>query len=155
MRCAKVNSPSLIRIRRSCCGLANIEFRGGKLLIASFFWNHFCDARRCQMQSYLVYDCRNEFPLLTNDLWRAELSGCIDQANQAHLFELAAFVYISPLPGCSTKQSQAIYRQTACRSFHQDQFRMDVRVASTTPSKSSSMRIVNSGAVQGNRILTH
>ena len=33
-------------------------------------------------------------PLLTNDLGRIELSRCIDQANQTHQFELAAFVYM-------------------------------------------------------------
>ena len=33
-------------------------------------------------------------PLLTNDIWRTELSRCIDQANQTHQFELAAFVYM-------------------------------------------------------------
>ncbi len=33
-------------------------------------------------------------PLLTNDLWRVELSRYIDEANQTHQFELAAFVYM-------------------------------------------------------------
>ena len=33
-------------------------------------------------------------PLLSNDIWRIELSRCIDQANQTHQFELVAFVYM-------------------------------------------------------------
>ena len=42
----------------------------------------------------LTFSTYRRMPLLTNDLWRAELSRCIDQANQPHLFELAAFVYM-------------------------------------------------------------
>jgi putative transposase len=42
----------------------------------------------------LTFSTYRRTPLLTNDLWRIELSRCIDQANQTHQFELAAFVYM-------------------------------------------------------------
>ncbi|MDX1926108.1 MAG: transposase [Pirellulaceae bacterium] len=42
----------------------------------------------------LTFSTYRRTPLLTNDLWRIELSRCIDQANQTHQFELTAFVYM-------------------------------------------------------------
>ena len=42
----------------------------------------------------LTFSTYRRLPLFTNDLWRTELSRCIDEANQKHCFELIAFVYM-------------------------------------------------------------
>jgi putative transposase len=42
----------------------------------------------------LTFSCYRRMPLLTNDLWRSELSKFIDGANQNLNFELVAMVYM-------------------------------------------------------------
>ncbi len=42
----------------------------------------------------LTFSCYLRMPLLTNDLWRVELSRAIDIANRESQFELVAFVYM-------------------------------------------------------------
>ena len=42
----------------------------------------------------LTFSCYRRMPLLTNDLWRSELSKCIDLANRDSKFELVAFVFM-------------------------------------------------------------
>ena len=42
----------------------------------------------------LTFSTYRRMPFLTNDHWRTELSRGVDQANEVHQFELAAFVYM-------------------------------------------------------------
>ncbi|MFH1918632.1 MAG: transposase [Planctomycetota bacterium] len=42
----------------------------------------------------LTFSCYRRMPLLTNDVWRAELSRSVDRAMLGHGYRLAAFVYM-------------------------------------------------------------